>query len=174
MTNYTIVNTTKADLEMIYSFFEEAISYQKRKQYKVWNGYDKGALQRDIEAKLQYKVVDNDANILCVFSVCYADPVIWREKEQQNAIYLHRIVVNPQHKGQKQFEKIVDWAKATAKEKNLRFIRMDTWGDNPQIIAYYTSFGFNFVENYTTPSSEELPSQHRNLYLALLQLEIER
>jgi len=168
MTSYKIVNTTKNDLKFIYWLFEMAIAYQKRKNYTVWRGYDKNVLQKDIENKLQYKILVEE-EIACIFSICYADPIIWREKDKGDAIYLHRIVVNPNYKGHKQFEKILSWAIEHAKQKRLNFIRMDTWADNSNIVGYYKSFGFKFLENYITPDAPELPITHRNLGLALLE-----
>lgn len=166
-----IQNTTIEDLEFICHLFDEAINYQKSKGYPVWNGYDKNVLKTDIEKKLQFKIVEEN-NILCVFSICLSDPIIWREKENGNAIYLHRIVVNPKFKGQRQFDKILNWTIQFAQNNNLKHIRMDTWGDNENIINYYQSFGFKFIENFTTPITEDLPIQHRNLYLTLLEYEI--
>lgn len=46
---------------------------------------------------------------------------------------------------------------------------MDTWAANPTIIKYYKSFGFEFIENFTTPDNEELPVHNRNLALTLLE-----
>lgn len=166
-----IEHTTTTDLEFIYTLFDQAIAYQQRKGYPVWKGYDKNAFRQDIEAGNQYKILI-DAQIAIVFSVCYTDKVIWREKENGTAVYLHRIAVNPAFKGQQLFGAILDWTKAHALEKGLAFIRMDTWADNPTILEYYKSYGFSFVENYTTPDSTELPSQHRNLGLALLEMRL--
>jgi ribosomal protein S18 acetylase RimI-like enzyme len=89
------------------------------------------------------------------------------------AIYLHRIVVNPTFKGRKLFGAILDWAIAHSKQKGLRCIRMDTWAANPTIIEYYKSFGFVFMENYTTPDSEELPVHNRKLALTLLEYRLQ-
>ena len=66
MKPYSIVNTEIKDLDFIYSLFDEAISYQKRKEYPVWAGYDKEVLKKDIKNKLQYKIVINN-NIACIF-----------------------------------------------------------------------------------------------------------
>ena len=104
-----------------------------------------------------------------MFSVCYADKIIWRSRERGDSIYLHRIVVNPAFKGQRLFGAIVAWAGNHCLQKKLKNIRMDTWAANPVIIEYYKSFGFRFVEYYTTPDSEELPIHNRNLALALLE-----
>ena len=168
MNAYQILNTEKSDLNFICTLFDAAIAYQKRKNYTVWKGYDTDLLKKEIENNRQFKIVAN-GEILCVFSVCYADPVIWREMDRGDAIYLHRIVVNPEHKGKKQFKKVLDWAIAEAESENLRFIRMDTWADNQNIIEYYKSFGFKFLENYTTPDSPELAFQYRKQKLALLE-----
>jgi GNAT superfamily N-acetyltransferase len=169
--NYQIKNTSTEDLNFIYGLFEEAINYIKRNNYVGWTTYDKNFIIQDIIKKLQFKIT-NGNDVLCLFSICFSDVLIWREMEKGDAIYLHRIVVNPKFKGQKQFEKILNWIIEFAKEKGLKHIRMDTWADNPNIIEYYKSYGFQFLENYTTPNTPELPDQHRNLKVALLEMKL--
>lgn len=166
---YTIENTGHNDLAFVYGLFEQAIEYQKRNRFNVWNGYDKEALQSEMHRGLQFKVMQEN-QVLAVFSVCFSDPVIWRSREKGDALYLHRIVVNPDFKGQRHFEKILHWAKAQARSKRLSFVRMDTWADNQKILDYYLSFGFHLVENYTTPDSEALSFPYRNLRLGLLEI----
>lgn len=169
--NYQIENTSTADLNFIYTLFEEAIIYIKMNNYVGWTTYDKNFIKQDIDKNLQFKItIGND--ILCVFSICFSDVLIWREREKGDAIYLHRIVVNQKFKGQKQFEKILNWIIEFGNEKGLKYIRMDTWADNPNIIEYYKSYGFQFLENYTTPNTPELPDQHRNLKVALLEMKL--
>ena len=165
---YEIVNTPLTDLEVIFRFFDQSILYQEQKGYPVWRDYDKDAIVRDIENKNQYKVlVGKEPGIL--FSVCYSDKVIWREREKGDAIYLHRIVVNPVLKGQKLFGVILEWVIKHATQKGLQYIRMDTWQANPNIIEYYKAYGFSFIENFTTPDSAELPVHNRKLDLTLLE-----
>jgi ribosomal protein S18 acetylase RimI-like enzyme len=167
----SIQNTTPKDLPSVYALFEHAMEYQRKNSDPVWRGYDKDALMRDIEAKQQYKIVI-DNQVALVFSVLYSDPVIWRHYEKGDAIYLHRIAVHPDFKGQKLFDQVLLWATNDAASKKLRFIRMDTWGENQKLIEYYLGFGFRFVDNFTTPDSAELPKQNRKLYLALLEMRV--
>ena len=161
-------NTEIYDLTQIFDLFEQSIHYQQTKGYPVWKNYDKDAIIKDITNKNQYKLVIG-SSIAIVFSVCYTDKIIWRNLDQGDSIYLHRIVVNPEFKGKKLFGVILDWAISHSKQRGLANIRMDTWTANPTIIEYYKSFGFNFVENYRTPDSEELPVHNRNLQLTLLE-----
>ena len=109
---------------------------------------------------------------MCFFSVCFIDPLIWREKDKGTSIYLHRITVNPKFKGQKQFEKVLNWAIEYAQKNKLDTVRMDTWAENITIIEYYKSYGFQFLENYKTANTKELPIQHRNLNVALLEYKV--
>jgi GNAT superfamily N-acetyltransferase len=161
-------HTVLADVEEIFTLFEHSIRYQERRGYPVWKNYDRNAIMMDIGARHQYKILV-DGVMAIVFSVAYEDKIIWREHDQGDSIYLHRIVVNPQFKGRKLFGAIRDWAVAHAKQNGLHTVRMDTWAANPTIIEYYKTFGFEVVENYTTPDSVELPVHNRNLALMLLE-----
>lgn len=165
---YKIANTSTHDLPEVYSFFEQSIAYQERHGYPSWRNYDRQAIINDIENNNQYKVVvDGTAGI--IFSVCYIDKIIWRHHDNADAIYLHRIVVNPEFKGRKLFGVVLDWAIEHCRQKMRRCVRMDTWAANPGIVEYYKGFGFRHVEDYTTPDTEELPVHNRRLALSLLE-----
>jgi GNAT superfamily N-acetyltransferase len=162
------MHTEKNDLEGIFEFFDQSVLYHEKNGYPVWRNYDRHAIRKDLEDKNQYKVVLK-STIAMVFSVRYADKIIWRERDKGDSLYLHRIVVNPVFKGQKLFGAILDWAIKHARQRRLGSIRLDTWTANPTLISYYKSFGFTVIENYLTPDSEELPTHNRNLALTLLE-----
>jgi GNAT superfamily N-acetyltransferase len=165
---YEVTNTVITDLDQVFHLFDQSIDYQEKHGYPVWKNYDKDAIIKDIKTKNQYKVTV-DGKIGIVFSVCYTDKLIWRQFEKGDAMYLHRIVVNPTFKGQQLFGKILSWSIEHCKERQLRHVRMDTWAENSTIIDYYKRFGFRVIENYTTPDSSELPVHNRNLALTLLE-----
>lgn len=166
--SFKIENTSAGDLPLVFELFDHSIRYQRERGYPVWQNYDRGTVVRDMENGNQYKILVNEV-VGIVFSVCYSDKIIWREHDRGESVYLHRIVVNPQCKGQKLFGRILEWSLQHAREKGLRNIRMDTWAANPNIIAYYQNFGFVFVEEFTTPDTPELPVHNRNLKLTLLE-----
>lgn len=160
-----------SDLPEIYRLFEQAIQFQKERNYIGWNNYDKEFIREDIRNQLLYRIL-NGGDTLGIFSLCYSDPLIWREMEKSDAIYLHRIVLNRKFRDIKLFSLLLDWAMEHARQKKLKHLRMDTWAGNEKLINYYKSYGFRFIENYTTANTEELPEQHRNLKVALLELAI--
>ena len=166
-----ILPTTMADLDIILWLFDMAIQLQEKAGYRVWQSIDKKALENEIYLQRQYKIVSG-AVIIGIFSIQFDDGFIWRSMENGDAVYLHRIVASPASKGQRLFEKVLIWTRQLALEKRLRFIRMDTWADNSKLIEYYRSFGFGFIEEFTTGDDSELPIQNRNLKVTLLQLDL--
>lgn len=169
--NQTIIPATSIDLEYVLELFEKAIQYQKENNYIGWQSMDKEFIETDIHKGLLYKVVSEE-KILGIFCVCFVDKLIWRDKENGNAIYLHRIVLNREYAGAKVFKTILHWAINYSKVNNLNYVRMDTWAENSKLIDYYKKYGFRFIENYTTADTKDLPAQHRNLTVALLEYEV--
>jgi ribosomal protein S18 acetylase RimI-like enzyme len=166
-----IFHSDTSDAEKVFNLFEQSIEYQEKNGYPVWRYYPKDAILKDIAIGNHYKII-LDSKIAIAFSVCYTDKIIWRDLDDGKSIYLHRIVANPEFKGQKLFGNILDWSVDHARQRGFSNIRMDTWAVNQNIIEYYKKFGFRFIENYTTPDSEELPVHNRNLALALLEYKI--
>jgi GNAT superfamily N-acetyltransferase len=166
--DYPIINATSDDLPLIFRLFEEAILYQQKNNYTGWNTYDKDFIRTDIQQGLLYKILDQD-DIVCIFSICLRDALIWREKENNDALYLHRLVLDRQFKKEKVFQLVLDWAIRFALNRGLKYIRMDTWATNRKLIDYYKSYGFVFIEDYTTVDTADLPEQHRNLHVSLLE-----
>ena len=169
--NVLIQPAIAADLPGIYWLFEQAIAYQRQNNFIGWQTYDKDHLAADVDRELLFKIT-RESSIVCIFCVCYDDALIWRGMEKGDAVYLHRVVVHPNNRGERLFEKVLEWAIAHVKELGRKYVRMDTWADNRKIIDYYLRYGFRWVEDYRTGDSLELPAQHRNLAIALLQYSI--
>jgi ribosomal protein S18 acetylase RimI-like enzyme len=66
----------------------------------------------------------------------------------------------------------VTWSLAFAKEKKLEYLRLDTWGDNEELIDYYQQCGFEFL-GVITPDYNGLPKHYDGITLSLFQITIE-
>jgi GNAT superfamily N-acetyltransferase len=169
--HHIILPTKIDDMSMILNLFNQAIEYQKVNNYIGWKIIDTKFIEADIQRGLLYKVLSED-KILGIFCVCFTDQLIWREREKGDAIYLHRIVLNREYQGLKIFRAVLHWAIDKARRGNSKYVRMDTWAANSKLIDYYKGYGFRLVENYTTENTTDLPVQHRNLNVALLEFEV--
>lgn len=162
--------STFEDIESIFEMYDIAVAYQKTKFHKQWQGFDRDLVEKEIAENRQWKItIDNE--IACIFAITFDDKSIWKEKNSDKAIYFHRIVTHPKFRGKHLVEKIIEWGLAFAKEHQLDFLRMDTWGDNESLIAYYQKCGFTFL-GIIDPDYEDLPKHYQGITLSLFEIKV--
>lgn len=166
-----IINSSLNDLDLIFHYFDEAIAYQKRNGYQLWPQFSRELIETEIKEKRHWKIID-DGKVVCVFSVMYNDPVIWREMDKDPSVYLHRIAVNPEFKGKRIMVVIKKWGIDHAKAMNKKYLRMDTWGNNETIRNYYINCGFNYIGQQQLHKTEGLPEHYGGNLLSLFQNEV--
>ena len=167
------INSTPTDHALIFSFYDMAIAYQKTVFHKNWAGFDEEMVMTEIREGRQWQIRNEADDVLCVFATTFSDADIWREKNADPSIYIHRIVTNPQFRGGSFVNDIIVWAKAYGRANGKKFVRIDTWGDNPRLVGYYERCGFRFVETVQITSDMDLPKHYDGISLALLEIAIE-
>jgi ribosomal protein S18 acetylase RimI-like enzyme len=166
-----VLNSSLEDIDLIFHFYDLAVDYQKTKFDKHWLPFDQEMVKKEIVEKRQFKILEGD-QVACVFAITDNDPHIWKERNSDRAVYIHRIVTHPAFRGRNYVKLIVEWAKDYARANNLDYIRMDTWGDNNSLINYYTSCGFEFLGIIVPDPSDELPSHYSAINLSLFEIKI--
>ena len=166
----TFKPSTINDIDEIFKFYDLAIEFQKTKFNKQWQGFDRDLVTKEISENRQWKVIIND-EIACIFAITFEDKSIWKEKNSDKAVYFHRIVTHPKFRGHHFVERIIEWGKLFAIEKKLDFLRMDTWGDNDSLIAYYQKCGFDFLGIITTDYAD-LPKHYEGITLSLFEIKV--
>lgn len=167
-----IFTSTLNDLETILDLYDIAIAYQKKVFHRHWQGFDKKMIESEIRENRQWKIVA-DNQIACIFAITFNDALIWKEKDKDPSIYIHRIVTNPSFRGNFYVKDIVKWAKEFGMKNGKKFIRMDTFGDNQKLIDYYTQCGFNFLGLTTMTKADNLPKHYEGASLSLFEIMID-
>ena len=167
-----IITATTSDFDLIFDLYDKAIEFQKTVFDKHWLGFDADLVRREIDENRLWKI-QVGGETACIFSVAYEDPIIWGEGSDDSAIYIHRIVTNPDFRGRGYVKAIAEWARAHAHENALRYIRMDTWGDNLKLRQYYTACGFEYKGVVTPAKSPTLPKHYSGISLGLFEIDIE-
>jgi len=163
-----IIPTEINDLDFCCHLFQEAIAYQKRKGYPQYIWDDREVQKKYILNGTHFKVVLRN-EIVAMFNLQDADPIVWREMDQGNSIYLHGVLINPKFKGQRIVGRILDWSVNYSRNKEKTEIRIDTWFDNPPLTDYYQTFGFQMVEGFQIPCSDDTPLNCRGNKVALME-----
>ena len=166
-----ILNSSIEDIDLIFKLYDEAIVFQKTKFNKHWLGFERSLVETEVSENKQWKIVI-DEQIACIFAITFDDNLIWGDKSNETAIYIHRIVINQMFRGKYLVKIIIEWAKYFCKQHKKQFIRMDTWGDNESLITYYQSCGFEFLGLTTLHKSEGLPKHYEGACLSLFEIKV--
>lgn len=172
MEQLEIINSTLKDIDAIFKLYDEGTAYQKSVAKTSWKGFERTVVEIEIKEKRQWKIVI-EGQIAAVFVITFSDPFIWQEKDNDPAIYIHRIVTNPLFRGHSFVKKIIVWAKQFAKENNKQFIRMDTGSGNDKLNNYYISCGFNYLGITKILENEILPEHYKNRDFSLFEMRID-
>jgi hypothetical protein len=165
---------TGEHLPAIQALYDEAIAFQRAAGLPYWRDLDLGVVAADIAAGHQFLLL-GDGQVAGIFSFCpptLLDEDIWRGRAPEPARYVHRIIVGRRWRGQRLFAPMLAWCEREVLRADLSRLRLDTWADNPVLMAYYASFGFAFVGESSTSDSERLPPQYRGLRLAIMEKKV--
>jgi len=165
-----ILPCTYDDLHIIKNLHEEAINFQNQNSIQSWLPTDEHVLSMDLNSGLYYKVISED-QIQGVFKLLHSDEIIWGKREDHQAIYLHGIIAVIK-KQKSLFPTILEWSKDYAKKQSKHFIRMDTWTNNPKLIQYYQSFGFEIIAVSKAASPELVHACYSSTDLTFLQYHV--
>lgn len=158
--NTKIENCVMDDINRILLLYEEARTLQTHKGMVVWPFFKKEFIEREIKELRQWKLV-MDNTIACNWAITFDDKDIWGHKDKNDSIYIHRIATNPNFRGNRFIDKIIEWAKQYAAQLGKQFIRLDTLGNNTGLIKHYTSAGFKFLGMFRLTDTSNLPGHYQ-------------
>jgi len=166
-----ILTSKIGDINKIFELYKVATDFQKTKSVVPWPNFDRELIEKEIDENRQWKIVIDD-EIACVWAITESDIQIWQEKNQEPAIYIHRISTNPNFRGRNLVSEIAQWSKNYALHKDKKFVRMDTVGENVGLINYYKKCGFDFLGLSILKDTSELPAHYNNATVSLFQMSV--
>jgi ribosomal protein S18 acetylase RimI-like enzyme len=166
-----IKNCKEEDINEIFSLYRIATDFQKTRFTSHWPEFERNLVETEIAENRQWKIVI-DSKIACVWATTFNDPQIWEDRNNDPAIYIHRIATSHEFRALNLVGQIVEWAEQHALDHNKKFIRMDTVGDNPGLIGYYSKCGFDFLGLLKLKDTEGLPTHYENATVSLFQIKL--
>jgi hypothetical protein len=140
--------------------YRQASLYQHSKEQVTWPEFDIDLIREAIDQQRLWTLTLDD-ELACHWTITWNDPEIWGPKDQNDAIYLHRITTFPAFRGQYLFRHVVNWAKQHALQHQKRYIRLDTLGNNTGLIRHYTRSGFCFLGMVRLEDTTTLPLHYQ-------------
>jgi GNAT superfamily N-acetyltransferase len=164
---YKIRRGTPAQAEVIIDLITEASKWLRSKNTKQWAKPWPDAAGRykriedDLSAGRTWIVWDGKVAIATI-TIDTAVPVddannhVWpAHRQNERALYVHRVVVRRSHAGIGLGAELLDWASRVAMSiVGAPLVRIDVWTDNWALHDYYLGQGFKFCESR---NEDELP-----------------
>jgi GNAT superfamily N-acetyltransferase len=98
-------------------------------------------------------VTANDGRTVGTITVeSQADPYWLPSDDPDNALYIHRMVVDNGARGSELGSALLDWAARRARQAGRSWLRLDAWKSNPALHKYYLDRGFSLVRIDDNPS----------------------
>ena len=168
----TIKNVTASDIEKIFALYKIASNYQREKKTViVWPDFDREMVINEIAENRQFKLLVNN-EVVCIWAITFSDEQIWEDSNTDSAIYIHRIAVNPNFRGNNYIATITNWAKEYALKKEIQFIRLDTLGENKNLITHYKNAGFHFLGLFNLKNTSNLPEHYKLAPVCLFEMDL--
>ncbi|MDA9087075.1 GNAT family N-acetyltransferase [Polaribacter sp.] len=168
----TIKNVTASDIEKIFAFYKIASNYQREKKTViVWPDFDREMVINEIAENRQFKLLVNN-EVVCIWAITFSDEQIWEDSNTDSAIYIHRIAVNSNFRGNNYIATITNWAKEYALKKEIQFIRLDTLGENKNLITHYKNAGFHFLGLFNLKNTSNLPEHYKLAPVCLFEIDL--
>jgi len=150
-----------SDLSSIYALSQACAKTMIAKGIYQWNEHypSKNRFQKDIEAQESY-VFEQDSVIGAIVLTKTMDkeyiPISWVTKNTDN-LYIHRLLVDPNHWGKGYAQKLMDFAENYAKTNSYTSIRLDTFSQNKRNQNFYETRGYKKLGDIYFPKQSKHP-----------------
>lgn len=142
------------DVDEIHQIYLDAANYKRSLGDHSWrDGFSRnGVLSFLSDGNLYAGTVDGQ--IAVVFSIAWEDEEAWGEASRQ-ALYLRRLAVAKNYRGQGLGNEAVIWASNHARNYRREYLRLDYDANNRGLLNYYEKLGFNKVAEKTFRESRK-------------------
>lgn len=133
-----------ADIGIVSEILVEAATWLDRKGEKLWQtGELREEMIRDEVENGMYRIAELDGIGIGCFRYQNSDPEYWDDVPHGDSAFVHRVAVKRKYAGKGVAEKMIDWAKAKAREDGKAYLRLDC-ADRPKLRAVYEQMGFKY------------------------------
>lgn len=134
------------DIAIVAGVLSAAAKDLRERNLTLWSTAEvsKEAVEPHVNDGL-YHVGLEGTKVVGVFRLQARDPSFWPEIPEGTSVYLHKLAVLPEGRGQGLAHMLLHQAVEITQSKGLRFLRLDCIGGRPKLRATYENFGFTIT-----------------------------
>lgn len=141
-----IIRASEDDLTIILKLWLEAAEWLSAKGIYQWkpNSFTLESVQEHYQKTELFLAKLNDT-VVGSFSIQWSDDFIWKELNNHDSGYIHRLVVSREHKGMSLGKKLLMCAEEYIKISGKKTSRIDCMADNERLNNFYKNAGYNYI-----------------------------
>ena len=145
-----VKNATENDILMIESILTDVDRWMDRKNFLHWGkeNIQWAMLSRDYRIDDFFIAYEEEVPAACMALIDY-DSIFWPNIPKGESLFLHKIAVKREFARKGYSKELIDYAKETAKLRNIQTIRLDCFQHNIKVRQIYEKQGFELVEEKT-------------------------
>jgi GNAT superfamily N-acetyltransferase len=149
--NYMVRPATSDDEDALMGLRIEAEAWLAEAGIDQWRspGFRDRALakwQKDIAEGRTWVVEDSRSDMAATVTLAPPDFDFWREEDDpHNAVYVAKLITARAAAGEGLGGRVLDWVGAVARERELKWVRLDCWRANTALQNYYLRESFTHV-----------------------------
>lgn len=139
--------STEQDLHTASSIMTEVSAWLDRNQQSLWSEKElsPGQLMQAYHLK-EFFIGHIKQQPAAVMVLQEKDEIFWPDALPDEAIYLHKLSVKNEHRGQNLSHHMMDWAVQYTRRQGRNYLRLDCDAARPKLNQIYQDFGFELVD----------------------------
>ncbi len=150
------------DIDNIIKITQACARHMEEQGIYQWNSYypSKAVFENDFNNDELYIIERHKSIVGCMaitpkMSSCYSN-VEWLETNN-NAIYVHRLAIDPKFQGNGFAQELMNFAENYAKNNKYHSVRLDTFSKNTRNQKFYELRGYKRLGEIFFPKQSEFP-----------------
>jgi len=146
---------TENDIVEVAEMWNRSAAWLRRRGLDQWQYPVKWEnIRRTAANGTLWLVTTNDDRAIGTITVeSRADPYWLPCDDPEDALYIHRMVVDDDARGSELGSALLDWAAGRARQAGKSWLRLDAWKSNPALHQYYLNRGFSLVRIDDNPAN---------------------
>lgn len=146
--------STEGDIEKVAAMWNRSVAWLRNRGLDQWNYPVKWEnIRRTVADGTCWLVSHGDGRAIGTITVESGADSYWLPSDDpDDALYVHRMVVDEGARGGELGSALLDWAARRARQAGKHWLRLDAWKSNPGLHQYYLDRGFSLVRIDDNPA----------------------
>lgn len=144
----TVHPATKSESQIILDLWKESAKWIQSKGINQWDPdrFHINQVYECFDNGFEFYLARFQEEVVGTFYICWSDPMLWENLDNDESGYIHRFAVSRNHTGYGIGKQLINWAEQYIRSKGKKHIRLDCMAENTRLNQYYLDLGYEHIK----------------------------